>query len=191
MSLCGPHGCAVFFCCFFDAFLLKNGAKSTRIVSESGEKWYFVSESGNFNMFMGEYNHTIDAKGRLTIPSKFREQLGDGFIVTKGLDGCLFVFDKGEWEKFEEKLTTLPMTSSEARTFVRFFIAGAAFVEVDKMGRILLPPSLRTHAGISKDAVLLGVASRIEIWSKERWDACDLSDMDDIASKMEELGLRI
>ena len=142
-------------------------------------------------MFMGEYNHTIDAKGRLIIPSKFRETLGDAFVVTKGLDGCLFVYENKEWEKFEEKLTSLPMTSSEARKFVRFFLAGAAGVEVDKQGRILLPLNLRTHAGLEKDVVLLGVASRIEIWSKEKWESCDYDNMDEIAVKMEELGLSI
>ena len=137
-------------------------------------------------MFMGEYNHTIDAKGRLIIPSKFRETLGDAFVVTKGLDGCLFVYENKEWEKFEEKLTSLPMTSSEARKFVRFFLAGAAGVEVDKQGRILLPLNLRTHAGLEKDVVLLGVASRIESWSKEKWESCDYDNMDEIAEKMEE-----
>ncbi len=88
-------------------------------------------------MFMGEYNHTIDAKGRLIIPSKFRESLGDIFVVTKGLDGCLFVYDNAEWNVFEEKLKSLPLTNKDARKFVRFFLAGAAEVEVDKQGRIL------------------------------------------------------
>lgn len=142
-------------------------------------------------MFMGEYNHTIDTKGRLIIPSKFRESLGEEFVVTKGLDGCLFVYGNEEWSKFEEKLTTLPLTSTDARKFVRFFLAGAASVELDKQGRILLPANLRTHANLEKDTVLIGVASRIEIWSKERWDSNDYDDMDAIAEKMEELGLSI
>ena len=90
-------------------------------------------------MFMGEYNHTIDAKGRLIVPSKFREALGDTFVVTKGLDGCLFVYDNEEWQAFEEKLRSLPITNKEARQFARFFLAGAAEVEVDKQGRILVP----------------------------------------------------
>ena len=93
-------------------------------------------------MFMGEYNHTIDAKGRLIVPSKFREILGDVFVVTKGLDGCLFVYDNEEWKLFEEKLRALPITNKEARQFVRFFLAGAAEVEVDKQGRILIPRDL-------------------------------------------------
>ena len=117
---------------------------------------------------MGEYNHTIDAKGRVIVPSKFRETLGDEFVVTKGLDGCLFVYDNNEWAAFEEKLKSLPITNKDARQFVRFFLAGAASVEVDKQGRILLPGSLREFAELIKDVVLIGVGSRIEIWSKER-----------------------
>lgn len=143
-------------------------------------------------MFMGEYNHTIDAKGRLIVPSKFRESLGDTFVVTKGLDGCLFVYDNEEWAAFEEKLKSLPITNKEARQFVRFFLAGAAEVEVDKQGRILVPNILREFAQISKDVVLIGVASRIEIWSKERFDSmAAYEDMDEIAEHMAELGLGI
>ena len=121
------------------------------------------------HMFMGEYNHTIDAKGRLIIPAKFREVLGDEFVVTKGMDGCLFVFDNSEWQAFAEKLRSLPMIDKEVRQFTRFFLAGAASVEVDKQGRILIPSVLREFADITKDAVLIGVGSRIEIWSKDRW----------------------
>ena len=142
-------------------------------------------------MFMGEYNHTIDAKGRVIVPSKFRETLGDEFVVTKGLDGCLFVYDNNEWAAFEEKLKSLPITNKDARQFVRFFLAGAASVEVDKQGRILIPTNLRSHAGLLKDAVLVGVASKIEIWSKERWDSNNYDDMDEIAEKLEELGLSL
>ncbi len=143
-------------------------------------------------MFMGEYNHTIDAKGRLIVPSKFREALGDTFVVTKGLDGCLFVYDNKEWNAFEEKLKSLPLTNKEARQFARFFLAGAAEVEVDKQGRILVPNILREFAQISKDVVLIGVASRIEIWSKERFEGiASFEDMDEIAEHMAELGLGI
>ena len=143
-------------------------------------------------MFMGEYNHTIDAKGRLIVPSKFREALGDTFVVTKGLDGCLFVYDNEEWQAFEEKLRSLPITNKEARQFARFFLAGAAEVEVDKQGRILVPNILREFAQISKDVVLIGVASRIEIWSKERFEGmASLEDMDEIAEHMAQLGLGI
>lgn len=143
-------------------------------------------------MFMGEYNHTIDAKGRLIIPSKFREILGDAFVVTKGLDGCLFVYDNEEWKRFEEKLRTLPITNKEARQFVRFFLAGATEAEVDKQGRILIPNVLREFAGLTKDVVLVGVGSRIEIWSRERFeDTASFEDMDEIAEHMAELGLGI
>ena len=143
-------------------------------------------------MYMGEYNHSIDAKGRLIIPSKFREALGDEFVVTKGLDGCLFVFDQTEWSAFEEKLKSLPITNKEARQFVRFFLAGAASMEVDKQGRILLPGVLREFADITKDVTLIGVGSRIEIWSKERWDGTsNYEDMEEIAEHMAELGLSI
>lgn len=144
------------------------------------------------HMFMGEYNHTIDAKGRLIIPSKFREALGDEFVVTKGMDGCLFVFDNSEWRAFEEKLRSLPMIDKEARQFTRFFLAGAASVEVDKQGRVLLPAVLREFADITKDAVLIGVGSRIEIWSKDRWEGTvTYQDMEEIAEHMIKLGIGI
>lgn len=142
------------------------------------------------HMFMGEYNHTIDAKGRLIIPAKFREVLGDEFVVTKGMDGCLFVFDNSEWQVFTEKLRSLPMIDKEVRQFTRFFLAGAASVEVDKQGRILLPSVLRDFAGITKDTVLIGVGSRIEIWSKDRWEGTvTYQDMDEISTHMVELGI--
>lgn len=145
-------------------------------------------------MFMGEYNHTIDAKGRLIVPAKFREILGDNFIVTKGLDGCLFVYPNDEWTRFEEKLKSLPLTNKNARQFTRFFLAGAAACEVDKQGRILLPQVLREFASLEKDVVLVGVASRIEIWSRERWDESMNTydgDMDEVVENMESLGFSI
>ena len=143
-------------------------------------------------MFMGEYNHTIDTKGRLIVPSKFREALGDEFVVTKGLDGCLFVYDNQEWSAFEEKLKALPLMNKESRKFVRFFLAGAANVEVDKQGRILIPSVLREFAQLDKDVVLVGVGSRIEIWSKTKWEeASEYDDMEEIAEHMSELGLMI
>lgn len=143
-------------------------------------------------MFMSEYNHTVDAKGRLIIPSKFREILGEEFVVSKGMDGCLFVYANDDWNAFEQKLTSLPLINKEARKFARFFLAGAAQVEVDKQGRILLPASLREFAGLDKDVVLVGVGSRIEIWSREKWEDMNSDgDMDDIAAAMESLGLTI
>lgn len=143
-------------------------------------------------MFMGEYNHTIDAKGRLIIPSKFREALGSEFVLTKGLDGCLFVFPMKEWEAFEEKLRNLPLIDKNARKFSRFFLAGASTCELDKQGRILVPGTLREFAQMDKEVVLTGMLDRIEVWSKEQWlenNAYD--DMDDIAQSMQELGLNI
>ena len=143
-------------------------------------------------MFMGEYNHTVDPKGRLIVPSKFREQLGSEFVVTKGLDGCLFVFPNNEWQAFEEKLKTLPLTNKSARQFARFFVAGATPCELDKQGRILLPQTLREFAGLEKDVVLTGMLNRIEIWSKAKWtENNSYDDMDDIAEQMTDLGLSI
>lgn len=139
---------------------------------------------------MGEYNHTVDAKGRLIVPSRFREQLGEEFVVTKGLDGCLFVYENTEWKALEEKLHALPLTNANARKFSRFFLAGATTCEVDKQGRILLPAVLREFAKIDKDAVLVGVGSRIEIWSREVWNESNTyDDMEEIAENMEGLGI--
>lgn len=143
-------------------------------------------------MFMSEYNHTVDAKGRLIIPSKFRELLGEEFVVSKGMDGCLFVYANEDWNAFEQKLTSLPLINKEARQFARFFLAGAAQVELDKQGRILLPANLREFAGLDKDVVLVGVGSRIEIWSREKWESViEQDNMDEITSAMEALGLTI
>ena len=155
-------------------------------------KWLKVVETTAIDMFMGEYNHTIDGKGRLIVPAKFREALGDVFVVTKGLDGCLFVYDKKSWEEFETKLQSLPLMNKEARKFVRFFQSGANEVEVDKQGRILLPVPLREYAALGKDVVLIGMAGRVEIWSKERFDQeSTYDDMDDVAEQLEKLGLSI
>lgn len=141
-------------------------------------------------MFTGEYNHTVDIKGRLTFPAKFRESLGEKFVVTKGLDGCLFVFDEKEWAALTEKLAALPMTDKGARQFTRFFLAGAADAEVDKQGRILLPQNLRQFAAIEKDVVLIGVGRRAEIWSKERYDgAVDYEDMEEFAQSLTSYGI--
>ena len=141
---------------------------------------------------MSEYNHTLDTKGRLIIPAKFREVLGEEFVVSKGMDGCLFVYANDDWHAFEQKLTSLPLINKESRQFARFFLAGAATVEVDKQGRILLPAHLREFAGLEKDVVLVGVGSRVEIWSKDKWENMNSdTDMDEITSAMEGLGLTI
>jgi len=118
---------------------------------------------------MGEFLHTIDGKGRLIIPAKFRETLGDQFITTKGLDNCLFLYPQQEWQTFEEKLKKLPVSQPNARAFVRFFFSGATECEFDKQGRILLPANLREYAGLEKDVVVVGVMNRIEIWEAAKW----------------------
>ncbi|MCR5272369.1 MAG: division/cell wall cluster transcriptional repressor MraZ [Lachnospiraceae bacterium] len=143
-------------------------------------------------MLMGEFNHTIDTKGRVIIPSKFRESLGDAFVVTKGLDGCLFGYPIDEWKKIEEKFRSIPLTTKDARKFSRFFFAGAADLELDKQGRILLPQVLREYASLTKDIVVVGVLNRIEIWDKDKWNENNsYDDMDEIAEHMAELGLGI
>lgn len=142
-------------------------------------------------MFMGEYNHSIDAKGRVIVPSKFREQLGEEFVITKGFDGCLYGYTHEEWANIEEKFKTVNLTSKDTRKFLRFFFSGAATCEVDKQGRILIPTVLREYAGLDKDIVTAGVFSRIEIWSKERWAENSYDDMDEIAENLAELGISI
>ena len=143
-------------------------------------------------MFKSQYNHTVDTKGRLIIPSKFREILGEQFVVTKGMDGCLFAFSNDDWKVFEEKLKALPITNKNARKFARFFLAGAADVEVDKQGRILLPQHLREFGEIDKDVVLVGVGSRIEIWDRDKWIIENsYDDMDVIGESMESIGITI
>jgi MraZ protein len=116
-------------------------------------------------MFLGEYQHSLDPKGRVTIPAKFRDELGDRFVATKGLDNCIFLYPEGEWKIIEEKIKVLPFTRADVRSFARFFFSGASELEVDKQGRILLPANLRDYASIERDAIIIGVGSRIEIWS--------------------------
>ena len=143
-------------------------------------------------MFQGEYQHGLDAKGRLILPVRIREELGSRFFLTKGLDGCLSIYPMEEWEAFEEKLRALPLTNKNARTFSRFFVAGATPCELDKQGRILIPQTLREFAGLDKDVVLTGNLNRIEVWSKEKWtDNCNYDDMDSIAEGMQEMGIVI
>ena len=143
-------------------------------------------------MLTGEFNHSIDSKGRLIIPSKLRESLGEHFVITKGMDGCLFLYPDNEWKAFEEKLRALPLTNKNARTFTRFFVAGATNCELDKQGRILVPQTLREFAGLEKDVILAGNLSRVEVWSKEKWsENCNYDDMDSIAADMENMGIVI
>ncbi|TMV46669.1 division/cell wall cluster transcriptional repressor MraZ [Paenibacillus mesophilus] len=121
-------------------------------------------------MFMGEYQHTIDDKGRMIVPAKFRDALGAQFIVTRGLDNCLFVYPKEEWAVLEQKLKSLPLMKADARAFTRFFFSGATECELDKQGRINIPNTLCEYAKLDKDCVVLGVSNRVEIWSKQVWE---------------------
>ena len=142
-------------------------------------------------MFMGTYEHGLDAKGRVIIPAKLREDLGESFVVTLGLDGCLFAYPMNEWEGFIEKLKELPGTK-EARMLQRHFLANAAPCELDKQGRTLVPQTLREFAGLEKDVILAGNLSRVEVWSKEKWsENCNYDDMDSIAADMENMGIVI
>lgn len=128
-------------------------------------------------MLIGEYQHNIDPKGRVIVPSKFREDLGERFYVTKGLDGCLFVLSPAEWDKLQEKIMSMPI--SKARGLQRFFFSGAAEVEPDKQGRILIPQNLREHAGLGKDVTVIGAAVRAEIWDTDRWNDYNQSQTDE------------
>ena len=143
-------------------------------------------------MFIGEYEHTVDVKGRIIMPSKLRENIGEKFIITKGLDKCLFAYSKSEWTNFEEKLKTLPLTNKNARDFVRFFLSGAVECEIDKQGRFLVPANLRTYANIDKEIVIIGVGTRLEIWNKESWNNYSSEEnisADEIAENMTMLGI--
>lgn len=143
-------------------------------------------------MFYGEYNHNIDDKGRMSIPSKFREELGSNFYVTKGLDDCLFVFPEEEWQVFVAKLKDLPLTNKFARKFSRFFYAGAIDASLDKQGRINLTSYLREHASLEKEVSVIGVGTRIEIWNRTAWETSNGSeqlDYDELAEQMEALGI--
>lgn len=142
-------------------------------------------------MFMGEYNHTIDAKGRLIVPAKFREQLGEVFVITNGNDGCLSIYSKEDWDLVLENLKALP-GNRDKREIIRKVVAQANEVELDKQGRILVPQSLRESAGLEKDVVLAGVIDKIEVWDKTKWEAAtDVDDIDDISERLAELGLSI
>lgn len=138
-------------------------------------------------MFIGEYQHNLDGKGRLILPAKFRSYLGERCIVTRGLDHCLFAFPLEEWDLLEQKLRNLPLTKPEARAFSRFFFSGATECELDGQGRILLPQILRSYASLEREVVVIGVASRIEIWAKECWSKYSLEaekTYDGLAEKM-------
>lgn len=154
------------------------------------QTWADCQRGGN-KMLLGEFKHSIDAKGRLIVPAKFRGDLGERFIVTRGLDGCLFGYPADEWEKVEEKLSQLPMAKRDARKFTRFFYSAATECTIDKQGRINLPQNLIDFAEIEKTCYLVGVSNRFEIWSEEKWDAfTDEAEgtFEDIAEDMIDFG---
>lgn len=138
-------------------------------------------------MLLGEYEHTIDAKGRIAMPAKLREALGTRFMITKGLDGCLFVYDEEEWQLLEQKLAALPMSRKTARDFTRFLFGGAFEAECDRQGRVLLPPNLRRYAQLVKDAVIVGVGNHAEIWDAAKWQQYNEESAEDVGELAEQL----
>ena len=149
-------------------------------------------EMGVVSMFMGEFRHNIDTKGRMIVPSKLREELGEQFVLTRGLDGCLFFFLLKEWANLETKLNDMPLAKKDARTFVRFFYSAATECELDKQGRINIPSTLRNYAALTKECVVIGVSNRIEIWDEARWQEFSevaAENFDEIAENMIDFGL--
>ena len=138
-------------------------------------------------MFIGEFHHTIDDKGRIIIPSKFREKLGNQFIITRGIDNCLFVYSNDDWMKITNKLSSLPFTKRDARIFNRFFLSGATDVELDKQGRVNISGPLISYANLTKDCVIIGAGDRLEIWAKESWDNFFNSTKDNMSDIAENL----
>lgn len=139
--------------------------------------------------FTGEYEHSLDTKGRVIVPAKLRDDLGESFMITMGFDGCLCAYPNDEWEIFVAKLRSLPELRKEARATLRHFVARAGRCELDKQGRILIPAKLREFAGLEKEIVFVGALSKVEIWSKERWDESDICDMQLLADQLAELGV--
>lgn len=164
-------------------------------------KWNKVEESGTKNplnwkevkpLLIGEYEHTIDEKGRIKMPAKLKEDIGEKFVITQGLDGCLFAYSQNEWINFEDKLRTFPLTNKDARALKRFFLARATECEIDKQGRFLITSNLREFASLQKEVVIIGVLDKIEIWSKDRWLEYSKEEnlaADEIAERMENLGI--
>lgn len=143
-------------------------------------------------MFIGEYTHKLDTKGRLLIPKKFRGDLEDGAVVTRGLDNCLFLYTKEEWEKLAEKLASLPFSKSDSRAFTRLMLAGAMDVDIDSKGRIIVPDYLREFGGLEKETVIAGLYNRLELWDKDRWEEYKEkteNNSGEIAEQMSELGV--
>lgn len=142
-------------------------------------------------MLIGEYWHSIDPKNRIMIPTKLRQELGNSFMLTRGLDNCIYAYLMREWEKFREKLASLPDTRGDARKFKRFFLSGAVEVEMDKQGRVLIPANLTEYGKLSSDVVTIGMQDKLEIWSKENWTRYQEQEinMDEVAESMADLGI--
>lgn len=152
----------------------------------------YSEKLGVVDVFFGEYRHNLDAKGRIIVPAKFREGLGEKFYVTRGMDGCLFVYAENEWNLLQEKLQKLPLARKEARAFVRFFYSAATECVLDKQGRINLPKTLCDYAELVKPCVFIGVSNRIEIWSEQRWEKASeqaAESFDDMAEDLLDFGL--
>ena len=149
-----------------------------------------MEEEDTMNYFSGEFQHSIDSKGRVIVPAKLRESLGESFTVTVGYDGCLSMYPDEEWNQFVEKLKGLPQLKKDVRKFTRPLLAAATVCEIDKQGRVLIPAKLREYAGFEKDIVFVGQLNKVEIWSKEKWDSNnDYDDMDSIAESMQDMGI--
>jgi len=160
-------------------------------VDHSGDKWLKRdgAEGQAGTMLMGEYVHIMDEKGRVNVPARLREELGDNFVVTRGLDNCLFIYPAGEWAILAAKLRNLPSSKAEARAFLRRLFSGAAEVELDRQGRVLIPPPLREHASLQKEVIFIGVSNRAELWSKEKWEEYSKEagrSFEEVAEKMED-----
>lgn len=141
-------------------------------------------------MFMGEYHHNLDNKGRLIIPAKFRNQIGKLIVFTRGMEGCIFGYPISEWQKIEAKLAQLPLTKKNARNFMRIFYSGAMETEFDKQGRVNFSTTLKEYAGLEQECIIIGVSNRIEIWSAERWQKFSeqaSEDYDDIAENLDDI----
>jgi MraZ protein len=142
--------------------------------------------------FLGEYQHSIDQKGRMAVPAKFRHELGEGAVVTRGIDTCLFIFPKGEWETFAKKLMQLPLSQSGARAFARLMLSGASDVDFDGQGRVLIPEHLRSYSKMDKKVVVTGLYNRIEVWDQDIWEKYKNKteqSSEEIAEKLGELGI--
>jgi len=143
-------------------------------------------------MFIGQYNHAVDEKGRMNMPAKFRREVAEGVVITRGLDHCLFVYPKAEWEQMAQKLSSLPISQKSSRAFARLMLAGAWESQIDSQGRIMLPEYLRAYAGVKKHTVVAGLFNRIEIWDEDAWQeyqAKTEAESDSIAESMRELGI--